>query len=157
MIVKRYSVWLFVLILPLQLLAKNISHEYKIYDNSETKYGTFGEIYNDNSVLNFFVSGSEFHETIYNENGETLEYSLVDTLKKTDIKAIIKDDTVFVEGKQNGKEINSKVSFDKTTWRQSLTYSLSRFSQLDNKEIIHNMVNNTGSSESLFIYLFAGF
>ncbi len=126
--------------LPYQLVANTYSHNYKIHNNKETKLGTFGEIIEDDIVTNFFSSGSEYHSTILDKNGFTLEFSLLDSLNNTNYRAIKRDDDIIVMGKKNGKDLDIKLGLNRGDWRQSISYTLSKFSQMKQDEIIFSIL-----------------
>ncbi len=116
------------LIQALSIYAQSELHRYEISNGDSVFYSRFETETNDSLVFYRYIHKSEVHTNVYNKQGVTKKFTIKDVSKQTDLTANLHKSYIHISGSINNETIDENFELDEAPWKQSMSYSLSKFS-----------------------------
>ena len=129
---KKY--FLFLLLFPI-LIFGEVTNDYKIIIGEDVYYSSFSTSKTDSSILYIYRHEVEEQINYYNPDGTTNKFTHIDSTKNINLTAIKDGSTVILKGTSERKTIDEVIKLDKAPWKQSMSYSLSKFVLSDKDKI----------------------
>ncbi|MCF7858155.1 MAG: hypothetical protein K9N07_02360 [Candidatus Cloacimonetes bacterium] len=125
--------FIFLLIFPIFKLESTTNH-YKISIDEVDYYSTFSLEATDSLLLYIYNHDNEEQINYYDPDGSTIKFTYIDPDKNINIRIIKKDDKLIINSQHNDREKYEEIKLDKTSWQQSMSYSLGEFALSDQND-----------------------
>ncbi len=130
----KKSFLIILLVSCFHLIAEEI--EYKLTEGNDTRFVQFQSLQTDNLLIYTYRDGTNRQISYYNDDNLTEKFVLIDSTQKTHITVSKQNDKILVRGNSEGKEIEKEYDLGDVPWQQSMSYSLGKFVQSGEEEIV---------------------